>query len=292
MHRRLASAHRWHIGYKRANEAVANIQQNVLVTRNHLSTWCDTTGMHSTGRLIYPASMTYTHLQPLLVHQHKPSGILNVFRALHTPVARQIHTTPSPCTSEVTIELDNERTDFSALLLRDLCQCPNCVHESTNQRLYSTADIPSSIQANSIETTPDSVKLTWSQDVPNFPPSHTTTVPLSTLRSIAATGSRPVPHQASLEPQVLWGAKDPQPPDTTFAAYLEDDVALYNVMRQLRQHGLVFITDIPRLEDALEKIAKRMGPMKDTFYGYTWDGKIFRTSNRDAIMGKACQCSH
>lgn len=49
-------------------------------------------------------------------------------------------------------------------------------------------------------------------------------------------------------------------------------------MRQLRQHGLVFITDIPRLEDALEKIAKRMGPMKDTFYGYTWDGKIFRTS--------------
>lgn len=92
------------------------------------------------------------------------------------------------------------------------------------------------------------------------------------LRNLQSVGAASGPFQAPLERPVLWGATESKPPDTTFADYLGDDRAVYEVMKQLRTHGLVFITQIPHLEDALVKIATRMGPMKDTFYGYTWDG--------------------
>lgn len=175
--------------------------------------------------------------------------------------------------------MDGKEAEFSALLLRDLCQCPACVHESTNQKLYSTADIPPEIEARSIQhsaSTPDSITLKWNSDAPGFGEAHETVLSLDTLRCLQSTGALPGPFQDRFEKQDLWGAADQKPPDTTFKDYLGDDEAVYKVMKQLRTHGLVFITEIPHLEDALQKIATRMGPMKDTFYGYTWDGLSLR----------------
>lgn len=191
-----------------------------------------------------------------------------------------MHSEPSldSTPNKVVLAINGKAVEFSPLVLRDLCQCPACVHESTNQRLYSTAEIPPNIKVNEVQTSDNEARLTWQNDAPGFEKSHETVLSLDTLRSVRQTGARPTPHQAPLEPRTLWGAKDPQPPDTMFADYLRDDKALYNVMRQLREHGLVFITEISHFEEALEKIAKRMGPMKDTFYGYTWDGPSFPPS--------------
>lgn len=83
----------------------------------------------------------------------------------------------------------------------------------------------------------------------------------------------PGPFHNALEPQALWGRDDYNLPDTDFEDYMDNDAALSTTMEQLRTHGLVFVTGIPDKEDALTHIAKRMGPMKDTFYGYTWDGE-------------------
>ncbi|USW52098.1 Putative TauD/TfdA-like domain, gamma-butyrobetaine hydroxylase-like, GBBH-like domain superfamily [Septoria linicola] len=173
---------------------------------------------------------------------------------------RAVHSQLSPATTsnKVAIPIDGKPVEFSSLVLRDLCQCTACVHESTNQRLYSTAEVPPNIKADEVQITNQEARITWQHDAPGFDLFHDTILPLNTLRRVVDMGARPNPHQAPLESRTLWGAKDPQPPDTTFADYLRDDKALYNVMRQLQQHGLVFITEITHVEEALEKIAKRM----------------------------------
>jgi gamma-butyrobetaine dioxygenase len=176
----------------------------------------------------------------------------------------------------VHVSVDGTKLDFSALLLRDLCHCPSCVHESSRQRLYSTAQIPPDIQARTVDVSPldsESVRITWDNDGPGFDETHETRLRMDVLRSLKNVGAMSGPFQDALEAQVLWARDDYDLPDTDFEGYVDNDAALYAAMKQLRTHGLVFVTGIPDNDDALTQIARRIGPMKDTFYGHTWDGK-------------------
>lgn len=200
--------------------------------------------------------------------------------------------------SRVSIPIDGQNQEYSALLLRDLCSCPKCVHESTAQRLYSTADVPSNIRAKAVDVTgsnPASLKITWENDAPGFDETHETYLNIDGLRDINRAGALSGPFQDTLASQSLWGAKDYHVPDTEFGDYMKDDAALYACMQQLRTHGLLFITKIPDDEQALVKIATRMGPMKDTFYGYTWDGKrgkhCVQVLNADLVSLHSPHCS-
>ncbi|KAK4503197.1 hypothetical protein PRZ48_006625 [Zasmidium cellare] len=121
----------------------------------------------------------------------------------------------------------------------------------------------------------ESIRLRWKSDAPGFTDAHETVLSLDALRGLQESGAVPNNFKDNFDRPALWGAADAKPPDTTFKEYLQDDEAVYRVMKQLRTHGLVFITEIPNLEDALVKIATRMGPMKDTFYGYTWDDLLY-----------------
>ena len=65
-------------------------------------------------------------------------------------------------------------------------------------------------------------------------------------------------------------------PDFEYDAYIPDDSTLHELIRHLRTHGLVFIEKVPGLEESVATIAERIGPVKDTLYGRTWDGKFVR----------------
>lgn len=179
--------------------------------------------------------------------------------------------------SRVRVPVDGTPLEFSALLLRDMCHCSSCVHESSRQRLYSTAQIPPGIQARTVDmlsSDPESVRITWSNDAPGFDKTHETHLSMDELRSLNNIGAMPSgPFQDSIEAQLLWRRDDYNVLDTDFEDYMNNDDALYTAMKQLRTHGLIFVTGIPDKEDALTHIARRIGPMKETFYGHTWDGK-------------------
>ncbi|KAF7188660.1 Gamma-butyrobetaine dioxygenase [Pseudocercospora fuligena] len=176
--------------------------------------------------------------------------------------------------AKVSIPIDGKTADFSALLLRDSCQCPLCVHSSTRQKLYSTADIPHNIKVRKVEASPTdgSIRIAWQKDAPGFGQEHETHISLDALRDIHNIGTMSGPFQEAAEPAILWGAEDAAVPDIDFEHYMQDDRAVYDMMKLLSSHGLVFVKGIPQgKEDALIDIATRMGPMKDTFYGLTWD---------------------
>lgn len=176
---------------------------------------------------------------------------------------------------KVSIPLESKAVDMSAVLLRDACQCPSCVHYSTNQRLFSVADIPSDISTKNVEvdTASRTVNITWNKDVPGFSEDHITKLPLDRVQGLSTSGKSP-DQRAPQIPQKLWTSEPLRLPDYDYDTYMKDDSALYALIKQLRVDGLAFVTNIPGLETSLATIATRIGPIKDTFYGQTWDGKL------------------
>src|SRR5690606_18117044 len=47
--------------------------------------------------------------------------------------------------------------------------------------------------------------------------------------------------------------------------------AFQSALADLRRTGLIFVTDVPTSEHSVERVAHRIGPLQDTFYGRTWD---------------------
>lgn len=189
---------------------------------------------------------------------------------------RQSATSTGPPPSRVSIPINGEAVELSAVLLRDACACPGCVHEFSRQRLFSVADIPPDIQARKVEvdTPSDSVKITWNNDLAGYGEDHVTTLKLTSLQDMTQSGRTPGSHKDTFPPHGLWSEKDLNLPDYDYDRYMKDDRFLYQLVNQLRTDGLAFVTNVPGLEESLATIATRIGPVKDTFYGYTWDGKL------------------
>lgn len=148
------------------------------------------------------------------------------------------------------------------------------MHEFTNQRLFSAADIPADVQARDVkvDAASETVSITWNNDVPGFTSEHTTKVDLSALRELSRSGCPPGTHSPSPPAQALWTQKALEIPDYDYNTYMKDDRMLLDVINQLRVDGLAFVTNVPGTVEALATIATRIGPIKDTFYGATWDG--------------------
>lgn len=175
-----------------------------------------------------------------------------------------------PQPSDVSVFIDNEPHKFSAVLLRDLCECPSCVDSSTKQKLFSTADIPSGIRARAVAQTSGGTSILWDQDVPGYDRGHTTELSSEVLRNLAHTGFVAIPYSPGQ--QVLWDAETVnQVTDIDYEAYMQDDMVLYKALHLLHTHGLLFVSNVPESERSVSTIGERIGPIKNTFYGYTWD---------------------
>lgn len=186
--------------------------------------------------------------------------------------------------SKVTVSVDEADKTFSAILLRDLCECPACVHESTRQRLYSTTDIPRNIQARTATlNNSDGVDILWDLDVPGFDAGHKTTISCGVLQAISKTGTISSQLQTQLSLPISWDAKTSNVLDVDYECYMQDYGTLHSVMKQLQTHGLAFVTNSPGIEKTVSTIAERIGPVKDTFYGYTWDGTPHKNASKGNV---------
>ncbi|EME50319.1 hypothetical protein DOTSEDRAFT_68995 [Dothistroma septosporum NZE10] len=160
---------------------------------------------------------------------------------------------------------------FSAVFLRDLCSCSRCVDSSTRQKLFVTADIPEKIEAADVQSDGEDIRIKWNNDVPGYSTDHTTELSLALLSKYATTGDN-LPKQ-DVTPRVLWDAQmyQQQTQDFTYEAYMEDDTVLLKALRQLQSHGLLFVINVPGDEKSVKRLSNRIGPLKTTFYGETWD---------------------
>ncbi|KAL2808559.1 hypothetical protein BJX63DRAFT_408981 [Aspergillus granulosus] len=177
----------------------------------------------------------------------------------------------------ISLNLDNsgrsESHELSYIRLRDGCKCPQCMDVHSKQRNFRSSDIPLDISPKSCTWDGATLNLTWSKDIPGFKSDHVTKYNAADLyypwelqwHSSHATGPerrRQGWDGAEMQELQHWISYDD---------YMHDEEKFAVAMRNLSGLGLVFVKDIPDSREMVEKIATRMGPLRNSFYGSTWD---------------------
>ena len=189
---------------------------------------------------------------------------------------------PTAAKKRINIDIDGRLLSLDALWLRDACACARCVHPSTQQKLFQTTDLDDGVAAAHVERGADgALRVDWADG-------HASAYPPGFLAQYATARSR-VRARFNDPPQVLWDGARMRADALTVdhAEYMGDDRALLGAVRQLARYGLVFVKNVPATEGAVAGLAERIGNLKNTFYGPTWDVKSIKNSKNIACVSPA-----
>ncbi|KAK9461333.1 uncharacterized protein V1516DRAFT_695974 [Lipomyces oligophaga] len=170
------------------------------------------------------------------------------------------------------------KSRFDNVFLRDTCTCSICVDPSSGQKHFSTGEIPLDVHPKSttFDKADDSVTITWTAA---GTPDHVSRYSTHFLEQYSSPLLRYNAHWKFDVPELLWNQQNLGPAlvRRDYADYLEDDRAFADIVLALYSCGMAFITGAPAAEKALdgeivvEKIAQKIGYIKQTFYGKSWD---------------------
>lgn len=197
---------------------------------------------------------------------------------------------------------------LDSLLVRDSCRCRQCVDPSSQQKLFQTADIPTSVAGrieykhsqadlNTAAGTDDADKvvatISWLNDVPGYPAEHKTELTaemlasMTVLSSLSSSCSRSSSliraSERAKDTRIPWTAVDMARAVQWFDydMYMRSDETLFAVVEALRIYGLAFIRAVPDFVPkestqpsetiTVECIAERIGSLRNSFYGRSWD---------------------
>lgn len=181
---------------------------------------------------------------------------------------------------------DDGKCNVEPILLRDACDCVQCVDLSTGQRNFSFTEIPVSINAVLQKIDEDHVShVTWENDVHGFDASHVSTFTAPRVKKLTSaplsmtqrwTG-RPLWNKAAFTQGGCW---------TDYEDYIGDESSLKSTLSSLHRDGLVFVRNVPSEPSAVANIAERIGPLRNTFYGSTWDVRSLPDAKNVAYTSK------
>lgn len=169
---------------------------------------------------------------------------------------------------------------LDALWLRDACPCPRCVDPDSGQKNFSTTELSSYPIIDGASLLPDgSLEVVFANDRLTANKSHTSVFPADEVKSWLkdASGMRGEFRQAY--PNIPWNksmfeARLAQGGNRiSYHDWMTNEAEFWRAFTDLCQTGLIFITDVPKDEKEVERIAQRVGPIQYTFYGWTWDVK-------------------
>ncbi|RJE19599.1 Gamma-butyrobetaine [Aspergillus sclerotialis] len=168
--------------------------------------------------------------------------------------------------------------------LREGCKCTRCVDPGTKQRNFNAAHIPSDIRPQAVEWDGQTLEILWENDIDGYD-DHKTTYTADYLikpsfRFPIATGptrKRFLWRRESMNELQHW---------ISFNDYMNDDARFTEAMKSLSVLGVIFVKDIPQSREMVEKIATRMGPLRNTFYGPTWDVRSIPDAKNVAYTAK------
>lgn len=183
---------------------------------------------------------------------------------------------------------NDKKTYFSFDWLRDNCLCESCVHPQTKQKLHTSGEVKQSLTPEKVNYDGQTLKVLWpknsltkvsqsnyNQNLNNF--SHESTWSTTWLKHNCYQPKFDISSDKNISQIVLWNGDDYEKVrnnNITYERLFNDSVTYRHMLEFLSKYGLVFITEIPSTEvNAVEKIAELIGPIRETFYGRTWDVK-------------------
>lgn len=260
-----------------------------MISRLHRQTWTARAWKVKSRQVVRGFASTGHRWQQQAVQEY------SVFDGGLPPAARtQVHKSPvadvrpeesrPQFKSRVDIDLDGKAEVFNSIWLRDSCTCSRCVNPSSTQKTFQTADIPASIQGRAHVTheleDEEVALIEWKDDITGWPEGHHTVLPLDFLRNALQEERNYKAKKHTISPRTFWKSstmtKDIQYLD--YSSYMRNDKTLYKALRALYTHGLVFVKNVPDTlatdsSTSVKAICERIGHLRTTFYGTTWDVK-------------------
>lgn len=238
------------------------------------------------GTRVLPATMaTHWHHQIRSIANTAAQPSNNIQEATTTIVSTRIdadnlHVKWQPLAAAATTV--NE-SNYSYVWLRDNCQCGQCVHPSNRQKLHSTADVPLDIQPVSVTLKDSVAEVVWNMPLRHQQQGeqHVSQYPIEWLQRYASRENSEFYRFNHIQHRT-WEAQDYKLKWISYDDYMNTDQGLHQVVQRLYNSGLVFLDNVPLNDDSVTKVAERIGPVQETFYGRDFDVKSIANSRNIA----------
>ncbi|KAM3877107.1 gamma-butyrobetaine dioxygenase [Diretmus argenteus] len=149
--------------------------------------------------------------------------------------------------------------------LRDNCQCPLCTLQSAQARslLFSELDVHTGVDIVQV-TDNNKVSIVW-------PDQHTSEFDPDWLRKrcFSSAARQALQEELFLNERYYWDAKL-RIPTADFQEVLCDDKAALAWLSALRRVGMVYLKGAPPELGQVARLSERIGYLRHTFYGHTW----------------------
>ncbi|KAM6942664.1 gamma-butyrobetaine dioxygenase [Xenentodon cancila] len=149
--------------------------------------------------------------------------------------------------------------------LRDNCQCPVCTLESAQARLLLLSNLDIHTGVNVVELTNDNkVSIVW-------PDQHASVFDAEWLkkRCFSPAARQALQEELFLNERYCWDS-NLHIPTADYHEVLHDDKAAFAWLLALRRVGIVYLKGAPAERGQVARLAERIGYLRLTFYGHTW----------------------
>ncbi|NP_001120574.1 gamma-butyrobetaine dioxygenase [Xenopus tropicalis] len=160
---------------------------------------------------------------------------------------------------------DGGQSVYPFVWLRDNCQCPQCFLHSAKARKLPIEDLDVNTGVKDVTlTNSKKVSITW-------PDEHQSEFDGEWLKKRCFSKHARAEMQDELfaSEHQYWGS-DLQIPTMSYEDVLNCDQTAYQWLCALRKVGIVLLEGAPVKQGELLSLGKRIGYMRLTFYGYTW----------------------
>lgn len=178
---------------------------------------------------------------------------------------------------------------LNPLFLRDSCLCSRCIDSSTSQKLFETADIPLEINIKSAQDNADgSTTIEWQNDISGYD-NHTSTYPRQFFKDDSPISRKKATFNDKFFLRTLWNQDMMVSRSSTmdYSGFINDSDALFHALTRLQELGLVFISNVPSEPNSINRIANRIGPIRNTFYGPVWDVRAVSSAKNVAYTSSS-----
>jgi|TARA_B100000700_G_scaffold47080_3_gene49600 gamma-butyrobetaine dioxygenase len=165
------------------------------------------------------------------------------------------------------LDIDAQPREFAALWLRERAPDAETLDPLTGQRLIEAAELPLDLALERAELAENALALRFSDG-------HRVHFPLSELLDDSRQDRDGANTDDLVAPgRLLWDAQLAEPQHADFAAAIDDDAALLEMLEGLHRNGFVVVSGVPTEEDGMQALMERVGPLRRTNWGGIADVK-------------------
>ncbi|KAF7558054.1 hypothetical protein G7046_g5911 [Stylonectria norvegica] len=157
------------------------------------------------------------------------------------------------------------KRSFSAVWLRDNCQCAQCVNQDTRQRNFDTFELPSDLAPVDYVSAEDSLTVLWNDG-------HYSKHPMNYLERYFLSKTAPKPEID--DPFEFWDSTiSSSPPEVAFNDVMSktNRAGIASLTKNIRIYGFSFVVDTPPTPEATQTLLEHIGPIRNTHYGGFYD---------------------